>query len=133
MTTHSPLIEFSSTAFPIAPDEDAETGPGIFGEALAVFLAKALAARGWDARECYPDEVGWLVPVAVGSYHMYIACVNLTPVGDRWQVFVYVDTGVFGGMRGDAARATELARLHHAVLGVLADADDVRDLNVVGE
>jgi hypothetical protein len=38
----TPLLEFESSAFPVIPGEDDETNPGIYGKALAQWLAEQL-------------------------------------------------------------------------------------------
>ena len=46
--TQSPLLEFESSAFLVAPGEDEETNPGIYGKALAQWLAEQLRAAGFS-------------------------------------------------------------------------------------
>ena len=46
----SPAVSFTSSQFPVEPNEDEDTNPGIYGRALACWLAEQLAARGWLPR-----------------------------------------------------------------------------------
>ena len=46
----SPLLEFESSAFAVMPGEDEETNPGIYGKALAQWLADRLRAAACGAR-----------------------------------------------------------------------------------
>ena len=45
----SPLLEFESSAFTVIPGEDESTNPGIYGKALAEWLADQLRAAGLPA------------------------------------------------------------------------------------
>jgi hypothetical protein len=59
----SPLPEFESSAFAVLPNEDNETNPGIYGKALAQWLANQLRAAGVPAGEVIAEDFGWCVPV----------------------------------------------------------------------
>jgi hypothetical protein len=59
----SPLLEFESSAFAVLPNEDNETNPGIYGKALAQWLANQLRAAGVPAGEVIAEDFGWCVPV----------------------------------------------------------------------
>jgi hypothetical protein len=59
----SPLLTFESPAFAVAPGEDEETNPGIFGKALAQWLAGQLRDAGFATGEVIAEDFGWCVPV----------------------------------------------------------------------
>lgn len=130
MSTHSPLLRFASDAFPVVPDEDAETEPGIYGLSLARWLELRLQAAGVAAEEAFPEEYGWCVPVADGEHRLYVGCCNSDEAGTRWEVFAFVDTGVFGAVVDDSARQAALNGLFESLRAVLAAAAEVRDLQV---
>jgi len=49
----SALLEFESSAFAVIPGEDEHTNPGVYGKALAQWLAEQLRTRGVSAGERY--------------------------------------------------------------------------------
>ena len=130
MSTHSPVLRFASDAFPLVPDEDAETTPGVYGLSLARWLELKLQAAGHGAEEAFPEEYGWCVPVGDGEHRLYVGCCNADEAGARWEVFAFVDTGVFGAVVDDSARQSALTRLFEALRSVLDAAPEVRELQV---
>ncbi len=128
MSTHSPILRFASDVFPLVPEEDAETAPGVYGLSLSRWLELQLRTAGHDAEEPFPNEYGWCVPVGDGEHRLYVGCCNGDEAGMRWEVFAFVDTGVFGAVVDDTARQAALLRLFEALRAVLATAPEVRDL-----
>ena len=59
----SPLLTFESSAFAVTPGEDEETNPGIFGKALAQWLAEQLRVAGFATGAVMAEDFGWCVPV----------------------------------------------------------------------
>jgi len=68
----SALLEFESAAFAVVPGEDKETNPGIYGKALAQWLAEQLRAAGLSAGEIIPEDFGWCVPVASKPHSLHV-------------------------------------------------------------
>ena len=52
---------FKSSMFPPEPGEDSETNPGLFGKALAGWLAAKLGDRGYDVDGEIAEDFGRLV------------------------------------------------------------------------
>ena len=59
----SPLLEFESSVFAVVPGEDTETNPGIYGKALAQWLADQLREAGVRAGAVIAEDFGWCIPV----------------------------------------------------------------------
>ena len=59
----SALLEFESTSFAIEPGEDELTNPGVFGKALATWLAEQLRTAGSLTGEVNAEDFGWCIPV----------------------------------------------------------------------
>src|SRR2546426_8514214 len=72
----SPLLEFESSAFPVIPGEDEETNPGIYGKALAQWLAEHLRAAGFPTGNVIAEDFGWCVPVESQPHSLYVACAS---------------------------------------------------------
>ena len=110
----SPLLEFESSVFAPIPGEDEETNPGIYGKALAQWLAERLRAAGVAAGDVIAEDFGWCVPVAAGPHPLYVACAS-TETSDRWQVFVFAEGGVMARLLGRDTSAESVASLFAAV------------------
>jgi len=54
----SPWLEFESSAFVVVAGEDEQTNPGIYGKALAQWLAQQLRARGFAPGWVIPEDFG---------------------------------------------------------------------------
>jgi hypothetical protein len=78
---------FRSPLFSIEPGEDAETNPGIYGKALANWLASRLPAAGRTIHGCLSEDFGRLVHVAHPRLRVYVACANGHEFADEWQIF----------------------------------------------
>src|SRR5256885_11823095 len=89
----SPLLEFESSAFPVIPGEDEETNPGIYGKALAQWLAEHLRAAGFPAGNVIAEDFGWCVPVESQPHSLYVACASTGEKADQWRGIVFVLCG----------------------------------------
>ncbi len=124
----SPLLEFESSAFPVAPGEDAETNPGIYGRALAQWLAEQLRAAGVPAGEVIAEDFGWCVPVESKPHALYVGCASTGEKPDQWRVFAFADGGVMVRLLGKDKSAESLAVLFAAVRQCLETAAAIRGL-----
>jgi hypothetical protein len=123
----SPLLEFESSAFPVAPAEDDETNPGIYGKALAHWLAAQLRAAGFPTGDVIAEDFGWCVPVQSKPHSLYVACAS-GEASDQWRVFAFAEGGVVARLLGRDTRADSLASLFAAVRGCLQSDPRVRGL-----
>lgn len=110
----SPLLEFESSAFPVMPGEDEETNPGIFGKALAHWLATQLRTARVPAGDVIAEDFGWCVPVESKPHSLYVACAS-GEVSDQWRVFVFAEGGVVARLLGKDKSAESVASLFAAV------------------
>jgi hypothetical protein len=124
----SPLLEFESSAFAIAPGEDTETNPGIHGRALAQWLAEKLRAAGIRAGAVIPEDFGWCIPIESKPHSLYVACASAGGKRGQWRVFAFAEGGVMARLLGKDRSAESLASLFAAVCRCLESAPDVRGL-----
>src|SRR5262249_42283488 len=124
----SPLLEFECSAFAIDPGEDADTNPGIYGRALARWLAEQLRAAGVPAGEVSGEDFGWCIPVASAPHSLYVACASRGEEPGHWQVFVFAEGGLMARLLGRDKSAASVASLFAAVRRCLESAPMVRDL-----
>lgn len=105
MATQSPLLEFESSAFPVTAGEDEETNPGIYGKALAQWLAEQLREAGFQAGDIISEDFGWCVPVASAPHSLYVVCASTGDAPDRWYVFAFAEGGLMARLLGKDRRA----------------------------
>jgi hypothetical protein len=125
----SPLLEFTSAAFAIAPGEDEATNPGIFGKALADWLAGELRARRVATGAVVAEDFGWCVPVTAKPQAIYVACASAGDDSDAWRVFAFAEGGLFGRVVGKDTRDEDVARVYGMVKTAVLARPDVRDVS----
>jgi hypothetical protein len=123
----SPLLEFESSVFAITPGEDEATNPGIYGKALAEWLAGELRAAGFIAGDVIAEDFGWCVPVESRPHSLYVACANAEQ-SDRWRVFAFAEGGVTARILGRDKSAESLATLFAAVRRCLESVPTIRGI-----
>ena len=122
------LLEFESSAFAIIPGEDEETNPGIYGKALAQWLAEQLRVAGFSPGEVIAEDFGWCVPVQSEHHSLYVACASAGEKPQQWRVFAFAEGGVMARLSGKDGRAESLAVLYTAVRQCLQSAPSVHGL-----
>jgi hypothetical protein len=124
----SPMLEFESTAFAVTSGEDAKTNPGIYGKALAEWIAEALPARGFDTGEVIAEDFGWLVPVESKPHSLYVVCASEDGETEKWRAFAFAEGGLLARLMGKDRRSESVAALFAALKELIAAGPDVRNL-----
>lgn len=124
----SPLLEFESSAFAIAPGEDTETNPGIHGRALAQWLAEKLRGAGIRTGAVIAEDFGWCIPVESKPHSLYVACASASWKRGQWRVFAFAEGGVMARLLGRDKSAESLKSLFVAIRRCLESAPDIRGL-----
>jgi hypothetical protein len=122
------LLEFESSAFAVIPGEDAQTNPGIFGKALAKWLAAQLRASGFSPGEVIAEDFGWCVPIESEPHSLYVACASTGEKPNHWRVFAFAEGGVIARLLGKDRSAQSLDFLFAALRRCLESAPIVRGL-----
>lgn len=124
----SPLLEFESSTFAVVPGEDMETNPGIYGKALAQWLAGQLRAAGVRAGAVIAEDFGWCIPVESKPHSLYVVCASTGEKPEQWRVFAFAEGGAIARLlRKDKSEAS-LASLFAAVRRCLESTPIVRGL-----
>ena len=123
----SPILTFRSSAFPVAPGEDADTNPGIYGKALAQWLSTRLGARGLACGEAFAEDFGWCVGVKMGDKGVHLVC-SSGETADTWQVFCFTERGFLDRLRRRPDAAETLEQVFDAVKDCLSAAPEVKEL-----
>ena len=126
--TQTPVLEFESSAFAVIPGEDEETNPGIYGKALAHWLAEQLAAAGFSPGAVIAEDFGWCVPIKSESHSLYVACASTGEKPDHWRVFAFAEGGLMARVLGNDNRAESLATLFTALKHCLQEGPSIRGL-----
>jgi hypothetical protein len=113
--TQSPVLEFESSAFAVAPGEDDVTNPGVYGKALAQWLAQQLRAVGFSTGDVIAEDFGWCVPVASEPHSLYVACASTGERPDQWRVFAFAEGGVIARLLGKDKGSESVAALYGAL------------------
>jgi hypothetical protein len=124
----TPLLEFESSAFPVIPGEDEEINPGIYGKALAQWLAEQLRAAGYSPGEVIAEDFGWCVPVKSEPHSLYVACASTEERPNHWRVFAFTEGGMMARLLGKDRSAETLSTLFAALRRCLESAPIVRGL-----
>jgi len=124
----SPFLAFASDAFPIEPDEDGSTNPGIFGRALAAFIADALRAEGLSPDGPIAEDFGWVLVLPATSGSLLVVCAGEDDSRRLWRVFVAAEGGWLARLLGRDRRAEDVAALLARVRGILERSGRVTDL-----
>lgn len=127
---HSPLISFTSSSFRAVPGEDANTQPGVFGHALATWLADELEVHGVVTRGVISEDFGWCIPVVTEPHRTYVACASADDSCTTWTVFVFSEGGLLARLVGRDSRSRDIDTTFSKVSSVLAKNPSVRGLNV---
>jgi hypothetical protein len=91
-------IHARSSRFAIEPGEDEDTNPGIYGRALAQWLATQLPEFGWRVKGCIAEDFGRLVEVEHTKFRLFVACASGHDGADSWQAFTFAEGGGLLGM-----------------------------------
>lgn len=124
----SAVLHFESRAFAISPGEDERTNPGIFGEALANWVADQLRAHAFQVGDVIAEDFGWCVPVAIKPYSVYVACASDSEGTDQWQLFVFAEGGLLNRLVGKDRRAEVVNSVFGAVKGAMESFSEIRNI-----
>jgi hypothetical protein len=69
-------VWFTSSFFQVEPGEDEEVNPGIYGKALAHWVADQLRSRKVKVAAVFPEDWGWCVMVEGQPFSLWVGCGN---------------------------------------------------------
>jgi hypothetical protein len=125
----SRAVSFTSSQFPIEPNEDEDTNPGIYGRTLGRWLAEQLTARGVATKEVIAEDWGLCVVTQTRPVRVNIAVANVEGSSTRWQMFAFVERGLFQLAQSPAELQRELATMREHLAAIVATIPDVRDVS----
>lgn len=117
--------------FPILPGEDEETNPGLFGQALADWIADGLRVRGISVDKVLAEDFGWLVMVSGEPFRLFVACVSTSEphqTVDEWQAFVRAEPGLIQRLFKKVNTVPATQRVCDALAEMLDADPDIHDI-----
>lgn len=102
----------------VAPTEE-PPNRGRFGRSLADWLAAELRTRGWEVREVFPEDWGWVVEVRVGPHRLDVGCGNADGSVTRWAVRPEARGGLLQRVFAGSKPTSELLRLDEEIGDIL--------------
>lgn len=118
-------VTFTTTFFAVEPGEDAQTNPGIYGKALAGWLAARLRERGVPAEDATPEDWGWCVTVKREPLAVRVACANVDGSATEWRVFAFAERGPLQWLRRAGDPRAEVAALRAQLAAIVPTIPDV--------
>lgn len=90
-------VVFSSSHFRIEEGEDSATNPGIYGNALADWVADRLSRQGLTT-ERFAEDYGHCVRIEGGPAAIWIACASVEGGRNLWQMYIAVERGFLASL-----------------------------------
>lgn len=89
-------LSFTSSKFRPLPGEEEKANPGVFGQALAVWVREKLSASGHAiTEEPIPEDWGWVVMIQRKPFMLWVGCGNEVDNSKQWGIFVEAESGLF--------------------------------------
>ena len=120
----SDAVSFTSSHFKVEPNEDEKTNPGIYGQALAHWIADQLRAK-----EVVPEDWGWCVIVKTKPVRLNVAISNVEGSSTRWRIFAFAERGLLQLLKDGSELKREVATLREQLAAIVETAPDVRDIS----
>jgi hypothetical protein len=106
-------ISFTSSHFPVEPGEDEDINPGIYGKALAQYLASKLKERGVEVEGIVEEDFARLVMLHRRPFRLWVACANDEGSTTNWQLFLSAEIGLVGWLRRQSVEPAFSALREH--------------------
>jgi hypothetical protein len=119
-----------TTEFSIQPREDAETNPGVFGRALADYLAAQIRSRGVDVEGVIPEDFGYCIILKRKPLRLWIACGNRAGRIDEWIAFAVAEGALRGRFVGNIHPALEVDRISEMLGEIMRTAPGVESYSL---
>jgi hypothetical protein len=121
-------VVFSSSGFPVQPGEDAETNPGIYGRALAEWVATRLDSHGVPVLGIRAEDFGRCVVIQSWPFKLWVACASLDGNASRWQMFIALEQNRIWKLFTRVDPEPELRQLREQFRTVISEIPDAKDI-----
>ena len=121
-------VVFSSSRFQVQPGEDAETNPGIYGRALAEWVATRLDGRGVSVLGMRAEDFGRCIVIQRWPFRLWVACASLDGNAGRWQMFIALEQNPIWKLFTRVDPEPDLRQLREQFHAVVAEIPDAKDI-----
>ena len=121
-------VAFSSSSFPVEPGEDQETNPGVYGKALASWVAARLRSRGVAIDGVIAEDFGRCVVVTRTPVLLFIAVASDDEQATRWQMYIAAEQRPLRKLFWPANPEPVLGRLREHFRAIVAEIPGARDV-----
>ncbi len=125
MLTH---VAFTSSAFPPYDGESEAINPGRFGKRLAEYLSLELSRRGEAVGELVAEDWGWVVPIEIVGFNLWIGVGNDEEYPDGFLCFIEPHTESVRKMFKKIPTRDRVEALQRSVAAALDAHPGVRDV-----
>ena len=121
-------VVFSSPHFVVEPGEDAETNPGIYGRALAGWVARTLESRGVAVEGVVAEDFGRCVMIKRKPFKLWVACASADGGSTRWQMFIALEQNPLARLFSRTDPEPELRKLREQFRAMLRDVPAISEV-----
>jgi hypothetical protein len=122
-------VVFRSPGFAVEPDEDRQTNPGIYGKALAAWVADKLRARGVAVEDqIVAEDFGRVVVVQRTPFMLWVGCASVDGSTTEWQLQIAAEFTVFARLFRRVDPTPAIAALREHLRAIVQEAPDVSDI-----
>jgi hypothetical protein len=122
-------VVFRSSGFPVEPGEDRQTNPGIYGKALAAWVAQKLRARGVAIEdEIIAEDFGRVVVVQRTPFMLWVGCAGVDDSTTEWQLQIAAELPVFARLFRRVDPAPAVAQLREHLRAIVQEVPGVSDI-----
>jgi len=121
-------VVFSSPYFVVEPGEDAETNPGIYGRALAGWVARTLESRGVAVEGVIAEDFGRCVMIKRKPFKLWVVCASADGASTRWQMFIALEQSPLAKLFSRTDPEPELRKLREQFRAMLRDVPAISEV-----
>jgi hypothetical protein len=126
MRTH---VEFRSAKFPPYPGEENDVNPDLWGKRLAEYLVENLRCHGFETKDFYSEDWGWVVPICHEAFPMWVGCGHYQEFEDGYLVFIEPSKPIIRkGWFKKIDTIADVSRLADSIETILHSDPDIRDI-----
>jgi hypothetical protein len=122
-------VVFRSPGFPVEAGEDRQTNPGIYGKALAAWVAQKLRARGVAVEdEIVAEDFGRVVVVQRTPFMLWVGCASVDDSPTEWQLQIAAELPLVARLFRRVDPAPAVATLREHLRAIVEEVPDVADI-----
>lgn len=125
---NSDHVTFRSSHFVVEPGEDNQTNPGIYGKALAAWVAEKLRARGVPVGDIIAEDFGRVVIVRGAPFLLWVGCASIDHSTTEWQLQIAAELTWFSRLFRRIDPASIAAQLREHIRAIVQEVPGVSDI-----